>query len=196
MEVETESSSYNDNLNINPIINNNKINNLYSNENIPFNTFNKFNYFMNNKSFSNLFNAKKFIKKRTYNDLMNNNPENIYLNDKESKEMKNAFNTLYQKILKLDFDNNFLTYSQYEKNEKLKMDKNKKEKEKNSNKNDTTSIDYSVVDLNYILFQLYRSNKISNELKQFMLKKLVSNAIEIERTFNNYFNLNKMPNKK
>ena len=54
----------------------------------------------------------------------------------------------------------------------------------------------STIDLKELIFQLYQSNNISTELKQFVLRKLVDNAIKVERTFNNYFNINNMPNKK
>ena len=54
----------------------------------------------------------------------------------------------------------------------------------------------SIIDLNDVILQLYQSNKISDELKKFLLKKLINNAIQVEKTFNNYFNFNKFPNKK
>ena len=44
--------------------------------------------------------------------------------------------------------------------------------------------------------KLFQSDKISNELKNFLFKKLINNAIEIEKTFNTYFNFNLYPNKK
>ena len=42
------------------------------------------------------------------------------------------------------------------------------------------------------------SNKVNelDELKRFLLRKIISNAIEIEKSFHNYFNINYFPNKK
>ena len=45
-------------------------------------------------------------------------------------------------------------------------------------------------------YSMDQSNNLSMELKKFVLRKLVDNAIKVEGTFNNYFNINNMPNKK
>ena len=108
--------------------------------------------------------------------------------------MKYLLNILNQIREKVDSNNNFKDKADKTNEAKEPNNKNKDIKLENS-KNDFR-LDYSMIDLNELIYHLYQSNNISIELKKFVLKKLVDNAIKVERTFQNYFNLNNMPNKK
>ena len=145
------------------------------------------NYYYNNNTnlIHNLFiNAKNYIKKRNYNESLTSS-EKIIIKEKELKYFLSLVNQLK---LKVDSSNNFITkkYEEKEKNSEKKLPKSKSD----------IKLDFSIIDLNDIIFQLYQSNNISEELKIFILKKIVDNAIKVERTFQNFFNLNNMPNKK
>ena len=106
--------------------------------------------------------------------------------------MKYLLEVISNVKLKLDSNNNFL-----EKKKEIKeINKDNNNNKKLENTKIDFKLDYSLIDLNDVIFQLYQSNNLSLELKKFLLKKLVDNAIKVERTFQNYFNINNMPNKK
>ena len=158
------------------------INNYYyNNENNAINYLKNF-YFLN---------KGKYTKKRNYNDSLSST-EKILIKE---KEIKYLYKLLNQIRFKIDSSDNFIT--------KIKLcdtqdadNKDTSEIKSDNNININYKIDYSMIDLNYVLIQLYQSNNLSDELKKFVLKKLVDNAIKVERTFQNFFNVNNMPNKK
>ena len=170
------------NINTNESRNNNNFynNNYYFNENILLNNINNIKYLFSNRP--------KLVRKRNYNDSLRPS-EKIFIKEKELKFLLNVVNKIK---LKLDSNNNYIE-KKYEPEEE-KEDNNNDINNENPNLN--FKIDYSTIDLKELIFQLYQSNNISTELKQFVLRKLVDNAIKVERTFNNYFNINNMPNKK
>ena len=175
MEIEQEYNVNNNNYKNNP---NSNLNNYYYDENVLFNNIKNMNL--------PLFHKEKFAKKRNYNQSLNAS-EKILIKEKELKYLLNIINNVK---LKLDSNNNFIE----KKNETKGI--NKDNEIKIDQKKFDFKIDYSIVDLNDIIFQLYQSNNISIELKKFVLRKLIDNAIKVERTFQNYFNVNNMPNKK
>ena len=170
------------NINTNESRNNNNFysNDYYFNENILLNNINNIKYLFSNRP--------KLVRKRNYNDSLRPS-EKIFIKEKELKFLLNVVNKIK---LKLDSNNNYIE-KKYEPEEE-KEDNNNDINNENPNLN--FKIDYSTIDLKELIFQLYQSNNISTELKQFVLRKLVDNAIKVERTFNNYFNINNMPNKK
>ena len=172
------------NINANDIKNNynSNINNCYFNENMLLNNMNKFNFTFSNRA--------KYGKKRNYNDLLRSS-EKIIIKETELKYLLNVINKIK---LKLDSNNNYIEKT-FEPEEEKEEQENKNDKKEEIPKIDF-KIDYSSIDLRDIIFQLYQSNNLSMELKKFVLRKLVDNAIKVERTFNNYFNINNMPNKK
>ena len=145
-----------------------------TNSNVYYSNVNTKIPYINNNFIFNIYN-KNSLHKRNY---IESTKSINYIHIKE-KEKKYLLSLLNQIKLKLDGKNNFI---------------NKKYSKENINKKHYI-IDYSTIDLNDIIFELYQSNKISDELKQFLLKKLINNAIEVEKTFNNYFNNNHFPNK-
>ena len=154
-------------------------NNNYFNENILFN---------NNNINIPFFHKTIFAKKRTYNESLNSTNKIII----KEKELKYLLEVISNVKLKLDSNNNFL-----EKKKEIKeINKDNNNNKKLENTKIDFKLDYSLIDLNDVIFQLYQSNNLSLELKKFLLKKLVDNAIKVERTFQNYFNINNMPNKK
>ena len=155
-------------------------NNNYFNENILFN---------NNNNNINIpfFHKTIFAKKRTYNESLNSTNKIII----KEKELKYLLEVISNVKLKLDSNNNFL-----EKKKEIKEINKDNNNKKMENTKIDFKLDYSLIDLNDVIFQLYQSNNLSLELKKFLLKKLVDNAIKVERTFQNYFNINNMPNKK
>ena len=155
------------------------MNNYYFNENSAYNTVNHIKNFF-------FINRGKYTKKRNYNESLNSS-ERILIKEKEFKYILKLINQIK---LKLDSNNNYIT----KKNSEEKNTNNSEEKLDSAYTN--FKIDYSIIDLNCIILQLYQSNNLSDELKKFLLKKLVDNAIKVERTFQNYFNMNNMPNKK
>ena len=155
------------------------MNNYYFNENSAYSTVNHIKNFF-------FINRGKCTKKRNYNESLNSS-ERILIKEKEFKYLLKLINQIK---LKLDSNNNYIT----KKNSGEKNTNNSEEKLDNAYTN--FKIDYSIIDLNCIILQLYQSNNLSDELKKFLLKKLVDNAIKVERTFQNYFNMNNMPNKK
>ena len=180
MEIEQENST---NINIPTTIPMEEdINNYYYN--------NEYNTINNIKNFY-FLNKGKYKKKRTYNDSLNST-DKIIIKEKELKCLYKLFNQIR---LKIDSSNNFITKNKTF-DEKDTNNKDTEENKSNNNINTNYKIDYSLIDLNYILIQLYQSNNLSDELKKFVLKKLVDNAIKVERTFQNFFNMNNMPNKK
>ena len=187
MEIETET---NNNLepNIAPNLGNKINNNFYSSENIAYSAFNNFKFFFQNINHQNPFKSKKYRRKRNYIESLSNS-ERIEINQKEIKYLLNFMNQIK---LKLDKENNYLSFSQFIKKKEQEKEKNKEK----DNIKDNIPIDYSIIDLNDIILQLYQSDKISNELKNFLLKKMINNAIQVEKTFNNFFNINNFPNKK
>ena len=167
----------------------------YNNNNIPMeqeeskaNIYNN-NFSSNNNIYKNFFfiNKGKFTKKRNYNESVNSYNK-VYIKEKELKFLLKLANQIK---IKLDSSNNFTEPKKEEKN-------NNKEKVdiKFENVKFDFKIDYSTIDLNYINLELFKSNNLSDELKRFILKKLVDNAIKVEKIFQNYFNINNMPNKK
>ena len=110
-------------------------------------------------------NRGKYAKKRSYLESLTSS-EKIIIKEKVNSDYKNIFKNNSTKELIKD-NNNKYNYK----------------------------IDYSIIDLNEIIFQLYQTNNLSDDLKRFVLKKLIDNAIKVERTFQNYFNPNNMPNK-
>ena len=180
MEIEQENST---NINIPTTIPMEEdINNYYYN--------NEYNTINNIKNFY-FLNKGKYTKKRTYNDSLNST-DKIIIKEKELKCLYKLFNQIR---LKIDSSNNFITKNKTF-DEKDTNNKDTEENKSNNNINTNYKIDYSLIDLNYILIQLYQSNNLSDELKKCVLKKLVDNAIKVERTFQNFFNMNNMPNKK
>ena len=177
-------------------------NNFYSNENTPFNLFNNYKFINQNLINQSIFFKNNNIRKRTYNESLSPK-ERIKIKEKEAKFLYNIF---HQLKLKLDTNNSHnLKFSHFqnniEKKYKEKEDENDEDKDieasnDNHNIKDPIYIDYSIIDLNDVIMQLFQSDKISNELKNFLFKKLINNAIEIEKTFNTYFNFNYYPNKK
>ena len=155
-------------------------NNYYFNENILLNNINNIKFLFPNRA--------KLVKKRNYNDSLRPS-EKIFIKEKELKYLLNVVNKIK---LKLDSNNNYIE-KKYEPEEEKEDNYNDINKE---TPNPNFKIDYSTIDLKELIFQLYQSNNISTELKQLVLRKLVDNAIKVERTFNNYFNINNMPNKK
>ena len=153
-------------------------NNNYFNENILFN---------NNNINIPFFHKTIFAKKRTYNESLNSTNKIII----KEKELKYFLEIISNVKLKLDSNNNFL-----EKRKEVKEINKDNNNKKLENTKIDFKLDYSLIDLNDVIFQLYQSNNLSLELKKFLLKKLVDNAIKVERTFQNYFNINNMPNKK
>lgn len=153
-------------------------NNNYFNENILFN---------NNNINIPFFRKTIFAKKRTYNESLNSTNKIII----KEKELKYLLEVISNVKLKLDSNNNFL-----EKKKEIKEINKDNNNKKLENTKIDFKLDYSLIDLNDVIFQLYQSNNLSLELKKFLLKKLVDNAIKVERTFQNYFNINNMPNKK
>lgn len=154
-------------------------NNNYFNENILFNNNNNINI--------PFFHKTIFAKKRTYNESLNSTNKIII----KEKELKYLLEVISNVKLKLDSNNNFL-----EKKKEIKEINKDNNNKKLENTKIDFKLDYSLIDLNDVIFQLYQSNNLSLELKKFLLKKLVDNAIKVERTFQNYFNINNMPNKK
>jgi len=154
-------------------------NNNYFNENILFNKNNNINI--------PFFHKTIFAKKRTYNESLNSTNKIII----KEKELKYLLEVISNVKLKLDSNNNFL-----EKKKEIKEINKDNNNKKLENTKIDFKLDYSLIDLNDVIFQLYQSNNLSLELKKFLLKKLVDNAIKVERTFQNYFNINNMPNKK
>ena len=153
-------------------------NNNYFNENILFN---------NNNINIPFFHKTILAKKRTYNESLNSTNKIII----KEKELKYLLEVISNVKLKLDSNNNFL-----EKRKEVKEINKDNNNKKLENTKIDFKLDYSLIDLNDVIFQLYQSNNLSLELKKFLLKKLVDNAIKVERTFQNYFNINNMPNKK
>ena len=178
MEIETESNnSYSSNI---------KSNNL----NIPYNLYNPC-YIQPNQYYQNLFAGKNILKKRTYNELLNNT-NNIGKIQIKEKEVKYLNSLLSQIKKKLDSQTPFINSYHFQNNENII-----KEKEDDENKSKGfISIDCASLYLKDIILQLYQNDKTSDELKRFLLRKIISNAIEIEKTFHNYFNINYFPNKK
>lgn len=157
-----------------------------------YNLNNNNNYFNENILFNNninipFFHKTIFAKKRTYNESLNSTNKIII----KEKELKYLLEVISNVKLKLDSNNNFLEKRKEVK--EINKDNNNKKLEKNKI---DFKLDYSLIDLNDVIFQLYQSNNLSLELKKFLLKKLIDNAIKVERTFQNYFNINNMPNKK
>ena len=179
MEIEQEYNTNNNNYKLDP---NSNANTFYYNENVLFN---------NNKNFNFPFLSRnKYVKKRNYNESLNPS-QKILIREKELKYLLNILNQIREKV---DSNNNFKDKTD-KTNEAKEPIKNNKDIKIENSKNDFR-LDYSMIDLNELIFHLYQSNNISIELKKFVLKKLVDNAIKVERTFQNYFNLNNMPNKK
>ena len=187
MEIETELN--NDNyFNINHNLFSKQNNSIYSNENTPYNSFNNLG---KNQYFHNLFFNKKKVAKRTYNESLNST-DKIKIKEKEAKYLYKIFNQLK---LKIDSENNYIKNTESEIKIRKKGKNGKKEEEKDILKHPFV-VDYSAIDFKDIVLQLYKSNNISDELKSFISKKLINNAIEVEKTFKNYFNINLFPNKK
>ena len=181
MEIEQDYiPNNNNNYQINPNAN---INNYYHNENILFNNINNI--------YVPFFNKTKIAKKRNYNESLNSTNK-ILIKEKELKYLLDVINNVK---LKLDSNNNFLEKKREYKEINKDNNKNDNNKKLENTKVDY-KLDYSLIDLNDVIFQLYQSNNLSLELKKFLLKKLIDNAIKVERTFQNYFNINNMPNKK
>ena len=157
-----------------------------------YNLNNNNNYFNENILFNNninipFFHKTIFPKKRTYNESLNSTNKIII----KEKELKYLLEVISNVKLKLDSNNNFL-----EKKKEIKEINKDNNNKKLENTKIDFKLDYSLIDLNDVIFQLYQSNNLSLELKKFLLKKLIDNAIKVERTFQNYFNINNMPNKK
>lgn len=193
MEIETESTdNYSKKINID--LGNKKSNNFFDGPNLPYNgQCQNIQFVFRNINCQNPFNGKKYVRKRTYNESINNQ-ERIKIKEDELKYMLNLVNKV---AINLDKNNNFILNSKFNNNTILKGKEGNFIKDTNNDKsNDNIKIDYSIIDLNDVILQLYQSNKISDELKKFLLKKLINNAIQVEKTFNNYFNFNKFPNKK
>ena len=180
MEIEQEHTSTISNPNTTPMEEDKNINNYYFDEHGIINHLKNF-FFIN---------RGKYTKKRNYNDSLNST-DSILIKEKEIKYLYKLMNQIR---LKIDSSNNYITKNKFD----VKDTNNKDTSEiKLDNTNNTKyKIDYSLIDLNYIIIQLYQSNSLSDELKKFVLKKLVDNAIKVERTFQNFFNINNMPNKK
>ena len=177
MEIEQDyNNSSNNYFKIEP---NSNINNNYYNENKLFNNINYYNFPFIRKN--------KYSKKRNYNDSLNT-CEKLLIRENDLKFLLNIANKIKAKL-----EHN-ITFQ--EKTKELKEVNNDDKDIKFDNSKIDFKLDYSLLDLNEIIFQLYQSNNISIELKKFVLKKLVDNAIKVERTFQNYFNMNNMPNKK
>ena len=191
MEIETEPSK-NNCININPNIANKLNKNVYSNENTPYNLFNNS---CRNSCNNFFFLNKKKIPKRTYNDLLNSSEKmKITIKESEAKYLSKIFNQLK---LKLDSQNNFITKTIYpNKIPKKENIENEDEDEEMDSSKQPYVIDYSAIDLNDIILKLYKNNNISDELKQFIFRKIINNAIQVEKTFHNYFNINNVPRKK
>ena len=193
MEIETEATDdYAKNINID--LGNIKSNNYFDGTYLPYNSqCHNIQFIFRNINCQNPFNGKKYKRKRTYNESINNQ-ERIKIKENELKYLLNFINKASNN---LDKNNNFLFNSKFNNNTILKEKESNFIKDINNDKsNDNIKIDYSVIDLNDVILQLYQSNKISDELKNFLLKKLINNAIQVEKTFNNFFNFNKFPNKK
>ena len=134
-------------------------NNNYFNENILFN---------NNNINIPFFHKTIFAKKRTYNESLNSTNKIII----KEKELKYLLEVISNVKLKLDSNNNFL-----EKKKEIKeINKDNNNNKKLENTKIDFKLDYSLIDLNDVIFQLYQSNNLSLELKKFLLKKLVDNA--------------------
>ena len=133
----------------------------------------------NNMNFH-FINRGKYVKKRSYLESLTSS-EKIIIKEKELKFLLKLFNQIKEKV-NSDYKNIFKNNST-------------KELIKDNNNKYNYKIDYSIIDLNEIIFQLYQTNNLSDDLKRFVLKKLIDNAIKVERTFQNYFNPNNMPNK-
>ena len=189
MEIKKEPSK-NNCININPN-NANKLNkNVYSNENTQYNLFNNSCRNPYNNFF---FLNKKKIPKRTYNDMLNSAKKmKITIKENEAKYLGKIFNQLK---LKLDTQNNFIIKAVYP-NKIPEKEKTENEDEEMDSSKQPYTIDYSAIDLNDIILKLYQNNNISDELKQFIFKKIINNAIQVEKTFHNYFNINNVPSKK
>jgi len=192
MEIEKETSDdYAKKINID--LGNIKSNNFFDGPNLPYNgQCHNFQFVFRNLNCQNPFNGKKYARKRTYNESINNH-ERIKIKENELKYLLNFLN---KAKINPDKNNNFLFNSKFNNNTILKGKESNIKDMDNDKSNDNIKIDYSIIDLNDVILQLYQSNKISDELKNFLLKKLINNAIEVEKTFNNYFNFNKFPNKK
>ena len=193
MEIETEASDeYAKKVNID--LGNRKSNNFFNGPNIPCNgQCRNIQFIFRNINCQNPFNGKKYVKKRTYNESINKK-ERIKIKENELKYLLNFLNKV---SINLDKNNNFLFNSKFNNSAILKGKEINIIKDIDNDKsNGNIKIDYSIIDLNDVILQLYQSNKISDELKNFLLKKLINNAIQVERTFNKYFNFNKFPNKK
>ena len=183
-----------------------------------------------------LFNIRKFniIKKRNYNELMENCKEKFNdLYKMEKEDLYKALNRNFKKNkskLKINNDNNFRNENtmleskkKEEKNKEIKLqgkkfimedeidnvekdfliEKGKKNQKKynlsksylydeespffsdleDTKENSFSSLNFSVD---------YPEINLDNSLKN----KLITNAIELEKTFNRYFNIKNIPNKK